>query len=101
MSPKVRVIGGFIEIDYERVAQILPSADERAVSDELSGVSRDIVESEISDAYEDAKAEAEHEYDQRLADFNERIDRFLERLLKEGVITDAQHDKICEGFPCE
>lgn len=37
MTDRIRVIGGFVEINYEPFAQVLPGKDERTLAEEILG----------------------------------------------------------------
>lgn len=39
MTIEIRILAGFIEINGDRVAQILPKVDERTVMEQLEGIS--------------------------------------------------------------
>jgi len=98
---KVRVIAGFVEINHEPFAQILPGKDERTLREELLEVSFDELDEARQEAYEEGVAVGEANAESLLEDFNDRIDRFFDKLLADGEITKKQHDIICEGLPCE
>lgn len=99
MSEHIRIINGFIEINYDRVAQILPNSDERELREKLVGV--EDLEEQTQEAYEEGLAVGESHADDLIATLNDKIDTFLDSLLKDGTITKDQHDIICEGLPYE
>lgn len=98
---EVRVIGGFIEQDYLKLAEILPGIDERDVRDALTGLSEDAESEAYDEGYKDGRGETGDAVSEAISDFNDNIDSFIDKLLKNGTITKDQHETICEGMPDE
>lgn len=97
---KIRVNNGFVEIDYERFAQILPKVDERTLRESIEGLNEDERQEVYDEGHEDGYREGREAGEEAGAhDLNDRIEIVLDKLLKSGEITTEIHDLLCERLP--
>lgn len=91
----IRFLNGLIEINYEPVAKIIEGKDWKTVEQDMREA-LEPEEDELSAAYEQGVSEGACAESNRM---NDAMDRALDKLLKEGIITEDQHDKLCESLP--
>lgn len=94
---RVRVINDYIEINYERVAKLLPGTDRRNIEDEILGA--DLADERYQSGYEDGSlsgysAGLEAGKDEGKEDAWEEFQSVLEYLRDIGDITEEIADKI-------
>ena len=65
MTIEIRVLAGFIEINGDRVAQILPKVDERTIMEQLEGISpkdeKDAYDAGHDDGYNEGEEDGRDE----------------------------------------
>lgn len=84
----IRILNGYLEINGERVAQLLPKIDERFVREEILG-RPDMHEEARMEGYEDGRE------DQRDA-MHAKFEDAITRLRRREVITREQEETILE-----
>lgn len=87
----LRVINGFIEHNYERVAQLLPQADEREIREQLFDIEQCVDPDDYNDGYEAGVEDGKN--------FSyEQLDKALERFVKQSRISLKQAHEILEAM---
>lgn len=95
----VRVIGGFIEINYERFAQVLPGKDERTLREEILEINEEDLAEKCDEAYQEGYERGVEDGESKVHEFNDEIDAALDKLFDEGLISKKVHDLLCERLP--
>lgn len=94
----IRVINGFIEIEYERFAQVLPNKDERTLREELLGIEDDYdlgYEEGREDGYQSGQDDG---YEAGKQATHDEVDAILDKLVLDNVISPLQAQKIGEAL---
>lgn len=97
-QPSIRIINGYVEIDYERFAQVLPGKDERTLREELLGIEDDY-DLGYEEGREDGYASGQDDgFEAGKREANDEIDAILDKLVLDNVITPLQAQKISEAL---